>query len=191
MGYNEVGLSNTDHRVNNPVDDERFMNTTREGSQNRQLLNPIGIVLTLILLAGMVLVSLAALFLGRDQTPALGATPVVTFLPAPTITPTKPQPTQIPSPTSTLIIFLPEGLIGVGGYVQVSGTEGAGLRMRSQPSLGGEINFTAMDSEVFLVIGGPVEADGYTWWHLEAPYDQTRNGWSAGEFLTPIEEFDG
>jgi len=60
--------------------------------------------------------------------------------------------------------------------------------MRGAPGLDGTVNFTAMDSEAFLVIDGPVEADGYIWWHLEAPYDQTRNGWSAGDFLTPIEE---
>jgi hypothetical protein len=86
---------------------------------------------------------------------------------------------------------LPDGVIGVGAYVQVAGTQGAGLRMRSAPGLDGEVNFTALDAEVFLVIDGPVEADGYIWWHLEAPYDQSRNGWSAGDFLTPIEEEGG
>jgi hypothetical protein len=100
------------------------------------------------------------------------------------------SPTSTPSPTPTSIFFLPEGVIGVGAYVQVSGTEGAGLRMRADPGLGTAIKFTALDSEVFLVIDGPIEDDGYTWWHLEAPYDQTRNGWSAGDFLTPIEEED-
>jgi len=44
-----------------------------------------------------------------------------------------------------------------------------------------------MDDEVFLVVGGPVEADGYTWWQLRAPYDQTRTGWSAQDFLDLIE----
>ena len=76
----------------------------------------------------------------------------------------------------------------MGGYVQVVGTAGAGLRMRSEPGLSGSINFTAMDAEVFLVIDGPIEADGYTWWKLEAPYDQTRTGWSAGDFLSIISE---
>jgi hypothetical protein len=60
--------------------------------------------------------------------------------------------------------------------------------MRSEPGLDGAIEFSALDSEVFLVIDGPVEEDGYQWWHLEAPYDGTRNGWSAGDFLAPIEQ---
>ncbi|MDY6846007.1 MAG: hypothetical protein SVP52_02595 [Chloroflexota bacterium] len=154
----------------------------------KALWNPLTLLTSLILIAGLVLVAMVVIFLARNPMPSAGATPVVTIIPAPTLTPTTVPPTSIPSPTPTTIFFLPEGVIGVGAYVQVSGTDGAGLRMRSEPGLGSQINFTAMDSEVFLVIDGPVEADGYTWWHLEAPYDQTRNGWSAGDFLTPIEE---
>lgn len=150
--------------------------------------NPITLITSLIFLTGMVLMGLAVLFLGRDPLPLSGATPEITMIAAPTLTPTNMSPTLTPSPTPTSIFFLPEGEIGVGAYVQVSGTEGAGLRMRGEPGLDGPINFSAMDSEVFLVIDGPVEADGYNWWHLEAPYDQNRNGWSAGDFLTPIEE---
>jgi exonuclease III len=45
-----------------------------------------------------------------------------------------------------------------------------------------------MDAEAFLVIGGPVEQDGYTWWQLEAPYDKNRTGWSADAFLSPLED---
>ncbi len=148
----------------------------------------VTLLTAVILLMGLVFTSLAALFLGKEATPGLGSTPVVTMLPAPTFTPGNPVASLIPTPTSTLIIFLPEGMIGVGGYVQVIGTDGAGLRMRSMPGLDGDVNFTAMDSEVFLVIGGPVEEDGYIWWNLEAPYDQSRSGWSAGDFLAPIEE---
>jgi len=152
------------------------------------LLNPITVTTALILLLGLTMVSLAILILGRDPAPAVGVTPVITKIAAPTLT-TKPlDPTLQPSPTATSLFFLPEGVIGVGAYVQVTGTEGAGLRMRSEPNLNSDVNFTALDAEVFLVIGGPVEADGYTWWQMEAPYDQTRTGWSVGDYLLPIEE---
>lgn len=150
--------------------------------------NPVTIITGLILLIGLALVSLAVIFLGRNPEPIAEATPAVTVIPAPTLTPTAIPPTAIPSPTPTTIFFLPEGVIGVGAFVQVTGTGGAGLRMRAEPGLNSQVNFTALDSEAFLVIDGPVEADGYTWWHLEAPYDENRNGWSAGDFLTPIEE---
>ena len=32
---------------------------------------------------------------------------------------------------------------------------------------------------MFLVEDGPQEVDGYIWWFLQAPYDETRNGWAA------------
>lgn len=154
----------------------------------KAIFNPVTIITSFVFLAGLVLVALAVIFLGRNPDPIEVVSPAVTIIPAPTLTPTQLPPTTVPSPTPTKIFFLPEGVIGVGAFVKVGGTEGAGLRMRSEPGLDSQVNFTALDSEVFLVIDGPVEADGYTWWHLEAPYDQTRNGWSAGDFLTPIEE---
>jgi hypothetical protein len=154
----------------------------------KSLGNTITILTSLIILAGLILAAMAVVFLGRDPIPSFVGTPVMTIIPAPTLTSTPLPPTAVPSPTPTKVFFLPEGVIGIGAYVQVIGTEGAGLRMRGQPGLSSTVNFTAMDAEVFLVIDGPVEADGYTWWHLEAPYDQTRNGWSAADFLTPIEE---
>ena len=149
--------------------------------------NPITLLTTIILLAGLILAALAAIFLGRSKEPPAEVTPVLTMISAPTQTPEPPTPTATSTPSDPTEVVLPEGVIGVGIYVQVIGTDGAGLRMRSEPGLSGTVNFTALDAEAFLVIDGPVQADGYTWWHLEAPYDQTRNGWSAGDFLSPIE----
>ena len=42
------------------------------------------------------------------------------------------------------------------------------------------------DVEVFEVREGPQEADGHTWWYLVAPYDESRAGWAAAEFLGAI-----
>jgi len=162
------------------------MSGKRKEITSRLLFNPVTLVTTFILLTGMVVTGLVVLFLGRDPTPDGVTTPVVTKITALTLTPKPLDPTTSPSPTSTAV-NIPEGVIGIGIYVQVVGTEGAGLRMRSEPGLDGDVNFTALDSEVFLVIGGPVEADGYTWWQLEAPYDATRSGWSAGDFLSTID----
>ena len=153
----------------------------------KSFFKPITLLTTIILLAGLILAALAAIFLGRSKEPPAEVTPVLTMISAPTQTPEPPTPTATSTPSDPTEVVLPEGVIGVGIYVQVIGTDGAGLRMRSEPGLNGTVNFTALDAEAFLVIDGPVEADGYTWWHLEAPYDQTRNGWSAGDFLSPIE----
>ena len=167
------------------------MAKTPEKITLKSFINPITLATTAILLVGLILAGLAAIFLGRSQGSISGATPEVTKIAAPTQTPANTPARATPTPTATSIFFLPDGVIGIGAYVQVTGTNGAGLRMRSEPGLAGAVNFTALDSEVFLVIDGPVDADGYTWWHLEAPYDKTRNGWSAGDFLTPIEEEGG
>lgn len=154
----------------------------------KSIFNPITLVTALILLLGMILIAVVILFLGRNQSPGTSTLPEMTLIPAPSLTPRPIDPSRTPTPTPISIFFLPEGVIGVGIYVQVTGTGGAGLRMRGEPGLNSAINFSAMDSEVFLVIDGPVSADGYTWWHLEAPYDRNRNGWSAADFLTPIKE---
>lgn len=164
------------------------MNRQPQQQRLKKFVNPVTLITGIILLAGMVLVGLAVLFLGRDLQPMTVTTPEITKIAAPTLTPVSTAQPPTPTPTATSIFFLPEGVIGVGAYVQVTGTGGAGLRMRAEPGLAGEVNFTALDAEVFLVIDGPVEADGYTWWLLEAPYDASRSGWSAGDFLTPIEE---
>ena len=42
------------------------------------------------------------------------------------------------------------------------------------------------DAEVFMVRDGPQTADGYTWWYLVAPYDETRAGWAAADFLVVV-----
>ena len=131
----------------------------------KSFLNPITLLTTLILLAGLILAGLAALFLGRSKEPPAEVTPVLTMISAPTLTPEPTQPPSTPTPSEPTVAVLPEGVIGVGIYVQVSGTDGAGLRMRSEPGLSGTVNFTALDAEA---------------------YDQTRNGWSAGDFLTPL-----
>jgi len=162
------------------------MPKNKDAKTLRFLLNPVTIVTAVILLIGLALTGIVILFLGKGSMPTAEATPVVMKIAAPSLTPKPTDPIALPTSTPT-VFFLPEGVIGVGAYVQVIGTEGAGLRMRSEPGLAGEVHFTALDSEVFLVIEGPVEVDGYTWWHLEAPYDKSRSGWSAGNFLTPIE----
>lgn len=164
------------------------------GKKNRNLQNlltsPITLITGLIILIGLLAIGVVIIFWGRDPEPMAHVTPQVTKIQAPTLTP-------VILPTSTLSNQIPtegppidEGDIEVGVYVQVGGTEGAGLRMRSEPGLNSTTNFTALDAEVFLVINGPVELDGYLWWHLEAPYEEARNGWSAGAFLTPIYEED-
>ena len=110
----------------------------------------------------------------------------VTIIPVSTYTPTPDQEVVIGS-SQTEIHQTADG-IQTGVYVQITGTNGEGLRIRSNPGLNAEVNFYGMDNEVFLVQDGPIEADGYTWWFIAAPYDTNRSGWSAAYFLTIIEQ---
>lgn len=106
--------------------------------------------------------------------PAPSGTALPTF--TPTIDPNAPTPTSTPAP----------GQIAIGSYVQITGTDGLGLRIRSAPGLTGEQLFMGLDAEVFVVNDGPRREDGYTWYYLVAPYDTSRAGWAASDFFTMI-----
>lgn len=147
-------------------------------------------VLAAVLLAG-ILIALVVLLLqlSRPVPEELSEylTPEITTNPAPTETAIISLPTSLPVETEIAEPVLPPGTIGIGSYVKVSGTEGAGLRIRIEPGTSTEVMFVAMDEEVFRIIGGPIEKDGYLWWQLEAPYDKTRAGWSANPYITLLE----
>lgn len=115
------------------------------------------------------------------------ATAILYIVPAPTATQPAIEPSPVPSDTPASEIYptpIPGENIMLGSYVQVSGTEGEGLRVRSEAGLDGSVRFLAMEAEVFLVKDGPQEVDGYTWWYLVAPYDDKRSGWAVSNYLS-------
>ena len=116
------------------------------------------------------------------------STAVITLIPAPSLTPVIVIPTkEQPVPTATSQVPVPAGGIAVGIYVKISGTNGNGLNLRTVPGTGNPIRFLGMDDEVFLVKDGPKQVDNLIWWFLQAPYDTTRNGWAAANYLTVIQ----
>lgn len=120
--------------------------------------------------------------------PKGAATAVVYVLAAPTPTAVLPTPTPEPTPTATSPVPAPPpGMIAVGAYVQITGTGGDGLRLRADPGLNGEIRLLGIEAEVFQVIDGPRDADGYTWWQLVAPADERRKGWAVANYLAVIQ----
>jgi len=92
------------------------------------------------------------------------------------------------TPTQTALPFIEVNGIAVGFFIKIAGTEGVGLRIRREPGMSTEVVFLANESEVFTVVGGPVEKDGILWWQLTAPYDNSRSGWAAADFLVALTE---
>ncbi len=145
----------------------------------KDLLNPWVIVGAVFIAS----VLLAATFLAAgsvtpsDQLTYSGEA-ALTVIPVPTLTPTVIPPTPVlPATLET------NSSIQVGGYVKISGTEGEGLRFRRDPSLNGEVIYLGLEDEVFLVKNGPEDQDGYLWWYLEAPLNETRKGWAVSIYL--------
>jgi hypothetical protein len=150
---------------------------------NRTLLTPRVLLASLILALLLFAAILALLWFTRPE--AQPATPVaavlnVTSAPTPTPVPTIP----VLPPTPTTAPSSPEDLVA-GGYAQVSGTGGDGLRLRASPGLNGEILLLGNEGEIYFVQEGPQDIDGYTWWLLVDPDDETRRGWAVADFLKP------
>ncbi len=150
----------------------------------RQLFNRWVILGALIVAGILILVTVFSIgWTNTPQSPGVGFAPAdLTVISAPTATPDV-------TATATIDPFAPSSTptgIAIGGYAQITGTDGEGLRIRAAPGLTGEPVFLGFDSEVFLVQDGPREADGYVWWYLVAPYDDNRSGWAAADFLIYI-----
>ena len=145
------------------------------------------VILGILAVAGILLI-ITLIVIGWTSprfSPDVGFAPAdLTMIPAPTHT-----PKVTIAPTNDPLIATPTlaaDTIGISGYVQINGTEGEGLRIRSAPGLNSETVFRGEEAEVFVVKDGPQSADGYTWWYLVAPYDETRAGWAAADFLAVV-----
>jgi hypothetical protein len=145
----------------------------------------IWVIVAAVVIAASLLVifSLAVWFFYPGLSPQQLPTVEMRIIPAPTLTPVIPgvQLTQ----TSGANNSSSNGVM-VGEYVQISGTEGEGLRLREGAGMSYPVKFIGMDAEVFLVKDGPKDQDGFTWFLLTAPYDQNRTGWAASKFLTVV-----
>jgi hypothetical protein len=159
-----------------------------------QIFRSLPIILISIGLAGFSLFTTwFFIYIGVANSPPLGRpTALVTTIPGPTSTAYNPTPTagEEPTPTSNLPPSPMPGLIGVGGYVQITGTEGSGLNVRSAPGLDMSVNFLALDAEVFEVRQGPKVVDDITWWYIVTPVDESRNGWAAANYLSVVDNPD-
>jgi hypothetical protein len=70
-----------------------------------------------------------------------------------------------------------------GGFVQVGGTDGFGIRYRFGPGTDFATIRIVNDGEVLQIDGAPEQAEGFFWYRLR---DAAGNvGWAAAEYLSP------
>jgi hypothetical protein len=145
-----------------------------------------GALLGLLVLAVFIIV---LPLLARSEPTSLPS-PVVTVVAFPSATPL-PTETLIPTATAepTAASTSPPSQTGfqIGQLVEITGTEGDGLRLRQSAGLGADILLVALENEVFEVNDGPVEQDGYVWWFLINPYDSSKRGWGVSNYLRSAE----
>ena len=124
------------------------------------------------------------------STAQIPATPIMVIIPAPSAT--LPAATAAPAAATTGTPPVPPapapGTLGKGAYVQIAGTGGDGVRVRAEPGLQSNTLFVALEAEVFQIDDGPRQADGYTWWHLLAPFDASHNGWAVSNYLSVVQK---
>jgi len=151
------------------------------------------LVTCLTALAVIVALSILLVILVQVSFPEVARSPALTqsftVIPAPSVTIPVILPTQPAGSNVTVVPTpLPAGQMGVGAYVQITGTGGDGLRLRGGPGTTFAPLFLGMESEAFKVTDGPKDADGFTWWYLVAPYDDNRKGWAVQNYLSVISD---
>lgn len=142
------------------------------------VLGAVGLAISLCIFWGVVFSLLRPEDSGGGPQPA-----EVALIPAPTITP---SPVFTPTETIDPNQAIRDGIF-IGAVVQIDGTDGAGLRLRSTPGINSEVRFIGMDAEVFEVRDGPQDVDEIVWWYLVSPYDEARSGWAASGYLSLVE----
>ncbi len=141
----------------------------------------LGFVVVVLILAVGTLWTVYAL---RGQWAEGGPTPTpIIWTPTAAAVP----PTEIPATpqASTPMPSAPTD-VEIGGYVQITGTEGSGLSLRDGPGTEYQRMDVGLEGEVFLVVDGPAAASDTTWWKLRDPDNEDRSWWAAANFLLPV-----
>ena len=106
------------------------------------------------------------------------STPTTRLLPLQTFTPTR---GAVSTPAAAASEPDTEGL-QIGAKAKVTGTGGGGLHMRAGAGTGHARTKTLPEGSIVEILGGPKEANGFTWWQVR---DETgTTGWVADRWLT-------
>ncbi len=78
-----------------------------------------------------------------------------------------------------------DALLAAGALARVAAIADK-LNLRAAPGLDGAVLGVLPAATPALVLGGPVDADGYHWWQVLTPAGDPRVGWVAGAYLVPL-----
>lgn len=165
----------------------------RQRSDRRDWVPLVGLLFGLIFTFVAIYIAweLVTLFLEKpplDVEPLEPTVVVLTAPPSPTATEdsAEEEPTPLPTfaPEATIDPAIPPETVIVNGYAQVINTEGVGLSLRGGPSTDNVKLLTVPEGTTALVIEGPAEGSGFTWWKVRL--EDGTEGWMAAQFMAPI-----
>lgn len=116
------------------------------------------------------------------EQPTLPLLPTATLV-LPTLPP--PTPTQETAGGTPEDSKAPRAPLSIGDKAVVCCTDNVGLRMRAGAGTGHPLVKTLPEGTILEIVGGPQEADGYTWWQVRD--EVGTSGWVAADFLTKQE----
>ena len=144
------------------------------------------VAIVILLCVGLALIVRALRDGGDEETGT--PTPTAEVALTPTATVSLVRPTLAIPATSTVVLPVgtPVGTaipaaIAPGVMVVVTGTGGAGLNLREQPTTYAKRVGSAREGTVLIVLEGPRDSDGHMWWRLRTP--DSIEGWGAAEYL--------
>ncbi len=119
-----------------------------------------------------------------SSTPANTA-PLIT--PTALLLPTSEAPGQLAlqGPTLAPVEITPTpASVEIGQIIVVEGVGDQLLNIRDKAGVqGSTVLLRANDGEIFSVVDGPSQADGFTWWRIQDPADSNRAGWAVANYL--------
>ncbi len=90
-------------------------------------------------------------------------------------------PATRPTSVSASAVETDPSAFHIGDQVHVTGTDGASLLVRAEPSTGAKIIAKVTTGSKLIIVDGPRVADGRSWWRVRSGDIE---GWCASTFLT-------